>query len=815
VTRYAELAVTLPVPGRFHYEVPEGLRGTLALGHRVLVPFGRRRVTGFVVGLSDELAPELAERVRPIEARLDEEPLLPADVLALATFCADYYLAAPGEVLKLALPPGLTAASVDSWTLTAAGRAFLEAPRGSLPGGERCTEQHLALLEAAKKRGGVRTHKVSARLAETLAAGGLIERRERLDARASEAQVELVVRAVEPREAWPRLKRSRARLALWERLAEGPVEVQALLESSALGDPRAALRALEKEGLVRRERVRREQAHEGAHASGRAQEASLPLTPEQASALAALTAALEAQSGAAFLLHGVTGSGKTEVYLQLIAHARARGLGALVLVPEIALTPQLESRFRARFGADVVVLHSAIPDAERRRRWLRLRAGEARIALGARSALWAPVSNLGVVVVDEEHDPSFKQGSDVRYHGRDLAIARAHRTQSVLLLGSATPSMETLQHVRTRRLVELRLAARVGDRPMPTVEVVDLAAEKRAMKGDQRLFSRALADRLREVVQRREQAIIFLNRRGFNTVVFCEACGDARSCPSCDVALTHHLAQRTLACHHCGHQERFDAPCKKCKGTAMSPFGAGTERVEQEVLAEVPDARVLRLDRDVTARAGMLEETLAAFRAQEADVLVGTQMVAKGHDFPKVTLVGILLADASLSIPDFRAAERTFQLLTQVAGRAGRAEAPGHVVIQTFQPGHYALTSALAHDADRFFELEAAARKSAGYPPFARIGLVRVEAGDQERARGAARLVAERLMRAAAGHEARVLGPSPAPIEKLRDRFRQQLLVFAPTPAKLNAVLARVRSELAEAPVRADVVFDVDPLELS
>ena len=422
--------------------------------------------------------------------------------------------------------------------------------------------------------------------------------------------------------------------------------------------------------------------------------------------------------------------------------------------------------------------------------------------------------DLGVVVVDEEHDPSFKQSSDVRYHGRDLALTRARQTGSLALLGSATPSMEAMHLVQTGRLTELRLPDRVAGRPLPSVEVVDLTEERRAMKGDLRLLSRALADGLRETIARGQQAILFLNRRGFNTIVYCEECTDARTCRHCDVSLTHHRAAEILQCHYCGHTERIGSPCRKCGSRAVVPLGAGTERIAEAVKEEVPDARVLRLDRDVTARTGALDEALETFREGRADVLVGTQMVAKGHDFPKVTLVGIVLADASLAFPDFRAAERTFQLLTQVAGRAGRADAPGRVIVQALQPRHYAIEAAVHHDSDRFFEVENQARAEAGYPPHARMGLIRVESPDPDRVLKVAATIAEIARSEAGAQQARVLGPAPAPIERVRDRWRRLVLVVAPTPARLVQVLRRIQSRMPAPSRNVNVVFDVDPVDL-
>ncbi len=810
---YAEVVVSLPVPGTFHYVVPSGMR--LAIGHRVLVPFGSRRVTGFVVGADVEPPDDVdPAKLKQILERLDVEPLVPKTLLELATFTADYYLATPGEVLKTALPPGLTAASSAKLVATPEGRRFLDEQQVRLSTGPRITARELALLKKAAKGRGVKVSAAPTKAAEHLVAAGLVARKDTVGAKESGGDVTVLERALDPKAAWEHLARARTRLELYERLEDGPVDVEALKSWLGASSYRRAAKVLLERGVVREVVVSRE-AYEGAMEARQPiqRETPPPLTEEQRAVLEPIVGALESERPDAFLLFGVTGSGKTEVYMRAIQRARELGRGAIVLVPEIALTPQLEARFVRRFGNEVVVLHSAIRDAERRHRWRRLRDGKASIALGARSALWAPVKDLGVVVVDEEHDASFKQSSEVRYHGRDLALFLARKTNSVAILGTATPSMETLALVDRGRVEQLTLQRRVGDRPMPTIQVVDLSEEKRAMKGAVHLMSRALQDGLREVVEKKQQAILFLNRRGFNTVVFCGSCGDARRCSHCDVSLTHHRWQRKLACHYCGHLESMDRPCPKCGALDVEPHGAGTERLVDTVLADIPDARVLRLDRDVTSKVGALDKTLAAFRAHEADILVGTQMVAKGHDFPKVTLVGIVLADASLSVPDFRAAERTFQLLTQVSGRAGRADHPGRVVIQTFQPQHYALTCAIDHDARRFYELECGQREGLGYPPFSRIGLVRVDAKTASAAERAGETVAQIAQPLVQG-DGRVLGPGPSPIEKIRDRFRWRVLVFAPTPARLVHVMTQIKHRAADRVKGADLVFDVDPVDL-
>lgn len=813
---YAEVVVTLPVEGRFHYRVPPHLEGELQAGHRVLVPFGGRRSTAFVVEpeavLPDGLAPE---RVKAIEARLDAEPLLPPALLSLCRFAADYYLAPVGEVLKVALPPGFTGASKLRFVLTPLGRDALAHRPVRLPDGTRVTTAQWTVLEGAQGNGTPKS-KAPANAAASLQTAGWIVLRDELSARDGGGEVEVAARKMAPPLAEPFLAGAKNRRALYDLLSAGAVPLTELKDRLGPSRLRTALKRLVADDVVETRTVPKAVPRDAEPRPVQAVPEATRLEPTEAqrAALETLSAALDSEGPKAFLLHGVTGSGKTEVYLGTIERSLARGRGAIVLVPEIALTPQLEARFRSRFGDEVVVLHSGLTDAERRRRWLKIRRGEAHIALGPRSVVWAPLPSLGVVVVDEEHDASFKQHNELRYSGRDLALVRARQAGAIAILGSATPSLETLHLAEQGRVQRLRLSARVQGRPMPAVEIVNLSEERRAMKGEVRLLSRTLEDRLREVKARDEQAIIFLNRRGFNTIVHCGACDDVKKCPHCDVSLTFHRGAQKLVCHYCGFDEGLNAKCRSCGSRDVRPLGAGTERVVNTVQSLLPDLRILRLDRDVAQRAGELDDVLDRFRKGEADVLVGTQMVAKGHDFPRVTLVGIVLADASLAFPDFRAAERTFQLITQVAGRAGRAERPGRVVIQTLQPDHYALSAAVQNDVDGFYELERRGREEARYPPFSRLGVVRVESLDSDRAESGAKAVAQWARELAQNPELRSVGPAPAPIAKVRDRYRFLVLLFAPTPARLVAWMGQVKRTATQSLRGVDLIFDVDALDL-
>jgi len=541
-------------------------------------------------------------------------------------------------------------------------------------------------------------------------------------------------------------------------------------------------------------------------------------TPEQAAVLAEIEAAVTSGGYAPFLLHGVTGSGKTEVYIRAGQAALAAGRTALILVPEISLTPRLEALFRARFGDEVAVLHSGLSPGNRFEQWRRLLTGRARVALGARSAVFAPLQRLGLIVVDEEHEPSYKQEDGLRYHARDAALVRARLAGAAVVLGSATPALVSFDHQRRGKYRGLSLPRRIFDRPLPRVEVVDLVEESAGEPG-QSIFSQRLIQATGETLAAGQQVIFFLNRRGFATFPVCGKCGRPFVCPNCSVSLTWHAGFGALVCHYCGLARPLGS-CPKCGQTEPRLLGLGTERVEAEAARLFPGARLARLDSDVAGGLGRLERTLARLAAGKIDILIGTQMLAKGHDFAGIALVGVILADLSLRLPDFRAAERTFQLLTQVAGRAGRGDHPGQVIIQTLSPDHYSLTTAAAQDYQAFFETELKDRRQLFYPPFARLILLRLSGPDPARVEAAARLLG-RLARQAVGRlksrsRLAVLGPAPAPVIKIKNRYRWRLLLKAQTAAVGQALLdellalAAGRTELKGIRLK----IDVDPMSM-
>jgi primosomal protein N' (replication factor Y) len=799
-----EIAVALPVPGTFTYRDPRG--GVAApIGAQVVVPFGSRTVTGFVVGAA--VAGAGGSTVRDLQAVVAGEPAFDEAMVGFGRWVADYYQAPLGEVLRAALPQGEQATAKRAVRLTDLGRQALDR-QGSLVADAPRDPVLAALADAGGELPLQRLVRAAPRARHQLArleAAGWVEIGDEVARRQPPPTVVLAFAVggdPAPR-ALPR--RAVARRALWTRIAAAPDGLAVAPLSVA---ERAQLRALAAAGLARVEH--RPVARGPDAAPAPAAPSPIALNAAQASAVCALDGAL-AGGFSSFLLHGVTGSGKTEVYLRVIATARAAGRGALVLVPEIALTPQLAARFRARFGEDVAVLHSALPPRERLAAWRRLRAGQVGIALGARSAVFAPVRALGVVVVDEEHDPSFKQEEGVRYHARDLAVVRAQRAGALVILGSATPSLESTYNVSRGRFSRLSLPERATPRPLPEVSIIDL---RRHPPGPDGLFSTPLAEALGEALVTGGQSILFLNRRGFSTVMLCRACGQVVRCGSCVVSMTYHRGRARLVCHYCGRTAPVPVTCPSCGSTRIERLGTGTERVESVVRERFPDARVARLDRDTAAGGGEgrgLEAILRRMQAGEIDVLVGTQMVTKGHDFAGVTLVGVLQPDQGMNLPDFRATERTFQLLEQVAGRAGRGDRPGRVVIQTYAPEHPAIAAVARHDYDGFARAELAERQEAGYPPFSRMIALRIDAQQGDRAREAATTAAE-AARAAGGAAVRVRGPAEAPLSRLRGRARWQVWLSSNDRAAL-ASAARVAAAAARTGGGGDLrlAVDVDP----
>jgi primosomal protein N' (replication factor Y) len=751
-TSYVEVALPVPLRRVFTYAVPDALKGKLRCGNRVAVSFNRRKLAGVVVSGRDDL-PDGVKRALSVAGTLEPEPVFTPELLRFLEQAAKYYMHPLGEVLRAAAPALPTGAMKR---LRSDG--FLDAEE-SLPG-ERVAHHTTWSITAAD--GSEEGHRLGAR------------QKRALDFVRSEGSV------------------------LLDQLR---TEVK---------DPRSVVRSLANKGLLTYEEI---QVHADPFFRTPVDRDTPPdPTAAQQHAIDRICEALRGGEAESFLLHGVTGSGKTEVYLRAIDQVRESGGGAILLVPEIALTPQLVGRFRARFGDDIAVLHSGLTARQREDAWQSLRRGRVQVAIGARSALFAPVANLRLIVVDEEHDPSFKQDEGFRYHARDMALLRAQYAGAVSVLGSATPSVESYHRAIEGKLQLLSLPSRATGATLPKVELVDLRRHRHGPSGHPWL-SGPLHSALDRCLRGGHQAILFLNRRGFSPSVRCVECGTIAECPACSVALTEHRSQRALRCHYCDFHRPMNGPCASCSGREYRELGVGTEQLQQAVEACFPDARVARLDRDTASKDGV-EEVLDQLRRRDGDVLVGTQMVTKGHDIPGVTLVGVVLADQSLAFPDFRAAERTFQLLAQVAGRAGRAEASGEVVLQTFQPEHAAVRLAAEHDYERFYAAEVEQRREVGYPPFARLVTVRVHAGAELEAKRATQQLADvaRTHPAVREGAVQVLGPAPAPLARLRGRYHYRLLLKSADRKLLRQVAALLAARIDEGLSPAHATLDIDPL---
>ncbi|GAB4373698.1 MAG: primosomal protein N' [Deltaproteobacteria bacterium] len=734
---HVEVTVPLPLDHPFTYRVPAGEEPRAKIGVRALVPFGPRRVTGLVTALSDGSA--LAGReAKEVLSFLDEEPYIPPKHLAFLLAAARECLAPAGEMLRAALPRGLSrresppSPRTQTWYRASGG-----APDAALTPKQR---KVLALVLAAGEI-------ASADLSARIAGGGEAARR------------------------------MAARGILEAEVREKPVGLSA-----------ASLPASAEEFTA---------------------------TPAQRKALERIGEAIGSGRHAAFVLHGITGSGKTEVYLRAIERARAAGRQSVYLVPEISLTPQLLGRVRARFGGGVAVLHSGLTAAERSAQWRRVRDGEVFLCIGARSAVFSPFFAPGLFIVDEEHDTAYKQEDGIRYQARDLALLRGRMEEAVVLLGSATPSAEAIHLARTGGAELLRLPERIGVRGLPTISVVDLRGQA-ARRGSDRYFSPELEAAVEETLSRGEKAMLFLNRRGYAPALSCLDCGATVQCDNCRVSMTFHRQDGILLCHYCDARKQPPEACPGCGGHKVAQVGIGTERLVAWAAKRWPEARVARLDSDLGRKKGMYAEVLSKMSRGEVDILVGTQVIAKGHDFPAVTFVGVLLADLSLSFPDFRSAERTFQILTQVSGRAGRGDRPGRVILQTLSPEHVCLRTAAAHDFSGFMEAELSEREALGYPPFGRMLLLRLWGGKLERVERAAGEIAQELAGPMKRHRITLMGPAPSPIAYVKRKHRYQILLKMPPRLPVGEVfpdLLRPLRERARA-LGVRMEADVDPYNL-
>lgn len=812
--RYAEIVLPLPIPGPLTYRIPLGLQDQAQVGKRALVPLGERLLTGYIVGFAEET--DLAQ-IKEVQEILDREPLLDEPLLALCRFVAERYLCPLGLAIRAALPPGIDASTKQILVLKVLPEALsperlkLLSPF-ALEVVASLQEKGQLSVKGLKRRYGFKEawllirylkQEGIAEVESSLMLPKVRPKRERF--------IELARRGLELEEAIESLKvKAPKQAALLEALRErGSLRVT---EAKAIVGP-SALKGLLGKGLIftsQQEVVR--DSFKGPFLSTQEPDA---LTPHQQAAFEAIQEGLRRGGFTPFLLFGITGSGKTEVYLQAIQKVLEEKRQALVLVPEIALTPLAISRFRARFGERVAVLHSGLSPGERFDQWMRAKRGEADIVVGARSAVFAPFPRLGIIVVDEEHDPSYKQEEDPRYHARDVALKRAEQLQIPILLGSATPSFESFYKAESGRYRLLVLPERVPAcagreaRSLPEVRLVDLKKEPGRLpaQAGMPIFSQALLARIEERLKKKEQVLLFLNRRGYATFVLCRECGFALGCPRCSTSLTYHAQSRRLRCHFCDFTRRPPNLCPRCRGLRLDYLGFGTQQVEEAVKGRFPQAKVARMDRDTTKGKEAPKLILKALEEGRIDILVGTQMIGKGHDFPRITLVGVISADLSLHLPDFRAAERTFALLTQVAGRAGRGAVFGEALVQTYNPDHYCLQAVCRQDYKALYRTELPSRAERSLPPFASLIRLLVSSPKEDEAKEAA----ERLSSLLQG-PFHLDGPAPALLYKAKGRFRWQLLVKGEEGTIREAVLMALKQFTT--PWRVKVEVDVDPVEL-
>lgn len=797
---FASVALNIPANKLFTYAIPENLQSAAQIGKRVFVPFGSRKRTGFIVGLSPSCA--LAE-IKTISEILDQEALFDEDNMKFYSWISEYFIYPLGKTLGELIPSGAGKKDIQ-WIISAI------APTDSAPTYSQkkildIVEQHpqgLSVRDLIRKS----NMKNAAAVIRSLSHSGLahiIEKEKKQLAIRTQKIINLQESVAD------QTKFTARQQSVVDCLKkDGPADLHYLMEKA--GATATILKKLLEKGVltVSDEEVIRKTTM---NSTLRAPRQNLTLNDEQTGALDAICRMTGEGVFHPVLLHGVTGSGKTEVYLAAINHVLKTGGTAIYLVPEIALTPQLISRITGRFDADqIAVIHSGIAESVRYDQWRQMRRGQINLVIGARSALFAPLPNLRLIIVDEEHDGSYKQDGRLCYHARDLAVVRAKLTGAVCVLGSATPGLRTFYNARSQKYAHLELTRRVNNKPLPQIDIIDMK-EQKEVNGKMPIISDALAIAIAETLIRKEQALLFLNKRGFDTFLVCGDCGYNFTCPNCAVALKSHLAENLVKCHYCDYTQKAMPLCPHCRGSRILNYGAGTQKLEKTLEILFPQARICRMDSDTTSRKGSQEKILHALEQKEIDILLGTQMITKGHDFPFITLVGVISADTSLNMPDFRAAEKTFQMLTQVAGRGGRGAAAGRVIIQTFNPQHYALKHTKGHDYQAFYAEEIELRRALNYPPFSRIINLRLSS------------VKQNILIATAadlGRDARalcqnqrgsleIIGPAEAPLSKIRGEHRMQMLIKGQDSKALHLIAAALLEKHATSTVK--ITIDVDP----
>jgi primosomal protein N' (replication factor Y) len=816
---FLEVALPLPFRRMFWYRCSPSEFDQIQRGQRVLVPFQNRKLTGYIVHKHSQLPSEslAAGSIKEILGALDGESLISSEMLKLAEWVSDYYFASLGEVLKACLPPKINLRTKKSVSLTSIGLKALNGKNSA----HALSPVEETILEALAKNPNLdfgQLQKLTGRklhedLLRKLASRNWIRLEQVLERKAlSEKQQLAISLETKYREVLEETKLTLLQGSVVRVLEDsvGPMLVSTLQEK--LSVPHSTLKSMEKKGIVRlgKERIQRDPLKDQQHFQD---DQNRELTADQEQAVGDLEPSIRASTFVPVLLHGVTGSGKTEIYLSLIERMLRNQKDSLILMPEIGLTPRVAQEFRSRLGHNVAILHSGLSDGERFDEWWRIRRGEAKVAIGTRSAVFAPLQNLKLIVVDEEHDSSYKQQESPRYHGRDTALMRGKMSDALVLLGSATPAIETFYNARSGKYKYLSLPSRVHSRPLPEVKLVDMRKDF-AESQKRSVLSQDLSHAIQDRLDRKEQILILLNRRGFSACVLCRSCGQNVQCRNCSISLTYHRTKNFLLCHYCAYAQKVPKQCPRCGSEHLYFLGEGTEKAEVILEKMFPKARVSRLDRDTAQKKNAHSRILSEFQKQEADILLGTQMISKGHDFPHVTLVGILSADHSLAFPDFHSAERTFQLLSQMSGRAGRGALPGEVLIQTFHPEHYCLKFVTLHDYVGFYEKEIRFRQFMHYPPFSALANILVRDKNLEAAAKTINLFSNLLLECG-GADMKILGPTLSPLAKIKLEHRFQLIIKSKSRAKLKEVLKKsIQLGVQRGLELRKVHLDIDPVSL-
>jgi primosomal protein N' (replication factor Y) (superfamily II helicase) len=790
-------SVIVDVPAKqtdrpFDYRIPDHLEGVITPGMRVIVPFGPRKIQGFVISIQ---ASSEFDKLRDIIAPMDIVPVLNEELLQLGDWLSEETLCYRISAYQVMLPAALKAKYEK--------RIRLTTDRNLLPP----ILQNVFQMSSTVSFDGI--EKGAWKALQKEIAGGHVEFIYEVKERVNKKKRKYILPHITIDELIDSLKLLSIQAKKQREIIEffiskpNPVPLQELVNE--LNTSSSAIKGLVTKGILREEEV--EVYRDPYENRVFERTTALPLTSEQKTAIAPILQTIEKDLHQVFLLYGVTGSGKTEVYLQSIQRVLEKGKEAIVLVPEIALTPQMVKRFKGRFGDEVAVMHSGLSTGEKYDEWRKIQRKEVKVVVGARSAIFAPFENLGIIIIDEEHETSYKQEENPRYHARDVAIRRAKKYGCPVVLGSATPALESFARAKKGVYKLLSLPSRMNSGPMPHVELVDMREELR--EGNRSMFSRVLLEKLKDRLEKQEQTVLFLNKRGHSSFVMCRDCGYVVNCPDCDISLTYHRFNERMKCHYCGFESQVPHECPECQSEHIRYFGTGTQKVEEELFKVLPEARVIRMDVDTTSKKGAHEKLLTDFGEGKADILLGTQMIAKGLDFPKITLVGVLSADTMLHIPDFRSSEKTFQLLTQVSGRAGRHELTGEVVVQTYTPEHYSIQFAAEQDYDLFYEREMQIRKLHHYPPFYYISLITVSHENLMKVVSVTEKITN-YIRHSLSTEAIVLGPVASPIPRIKNRYRYQCLIKYKREPQLGRAIKTILDQYQQESATTGLTISTD-----